>query len=122
MNPLLAKYCLSLSITAITVFSLTFSGVIYGANKKILHLSEKDVLKEVLSSGPFIQKIKLTKQKNLSHLLEKKYSFSQWGTFSSLDSISKEKTLKSPFLKAKRQEDTHFTLGLKKNIPLWTQV
>ena len=100
----------------ITVIFLTSSGVVYGADKKTLLLSEQEVLKKVLSSSPFIKKIKLTKQKNLSQLLEKKYSFSTWEAFSSFTQ-SKRKNPQISVFESKEKQIEIFNLGLKKNLP-----
>lgn len=110
------KACFSSFLPWITVILLTASGTVFGADKKTLLLSEKEVLKKVLSSSPFIQKIKLIKQKNLSQLLEKKYSFSNWEAFSTF-THSKSKNPSISVFEGKEQKMKNFNIGLKKNIP-----
>ena len=112
------KACFFLFSSLIIVILLTSSGLVYGTEKKILLLSEKEVLKKVLSSSPFIKKIKLTKQKNLSRLLEKKYSFSNWEAFSNFTQ-SKRKNPQISVFESKEKQIENFNLGLKKKLPLW---
>ena len=73
-------------------------------------------MREVLSSSPFIQKIKLSKQKNLSQLLEKKYSFSTWGAFSNFTQ-SKRKNPQVSVFESKENQIKNFSVGLEKKIP-----
>lgn len=84
--------------------------------KEKLILSEKKILKAVLSSGPFIKKIKLEKQKNLSFLLEQKYSFSNWSTFSNW-TRTKKKSPQIFVFENKEDETKTWSFGLEKNIP-----
>ena len=84
--------------------------------KKTLLLSEKEVLKKVLASSPFIEKVKLTKQKNLSQLLEKKYSLSSWGAFSNFTQ-SKRKNPEILVFEGKERDFKSFSVGLEKKIP-----
>lgn len=101
-------------VLASAFYPVSFS---YGEKKqKTLSLSEKKVLETVLSSSPFIQKIKLENQKNISRLLETEYSFSHLHTFSNwTDSQKKNPQL---FVFESKQEDlTNFQVGLEKTFP-----
>ena len=51
---------------------LTISETTNGANKKNLSLSERDILKEVLSSSLFIKRIQLEKKKTTLLAVRKK--------------------------------------------------
>ena len=104
-----------LSKTA-TVLFLIMNGITYGVDKKTLSLSEKDILKEVLSSSLFIEKIKLKKKKQIARLLEKKYSFSDWEAFSSFTQ-SKRKNPNVFIFQGKENEINNFSVGLEKKIP-----
>lgn len=98
------------------VGSLIINKPAYGVNKKTLSLSEKDILKEVLSSSLFIKKIQLEKKKRLARLLEKKYSFSDWEAFSSFTQ-SKRKNPQISVFESKENTFNNFNVGLKKKIP-----
>ena len=103
--------------SALSIIFLATKHTAYGVvSKKQLPLSEKDVLKEVLSSGLFIQKVKIEKQKNLSQLLEKKYSFSSWGAFSNW-THSKRTNPQIFVFESKEDKSRSWTLGLEKKIP-----
>lgn len=115
MTPDLDKTCFLLTLT-IVISSLTMSETVHGVNKKNLSLSEKDILKEVLSSSLFIKKIQLIKKKQLARLLEKKYSFSDWETFSSFTQ-SKRKNPNIAIFQGKESEVNNFSVGLEKKIP-----
>ena len=98
------------------VFLIATKGA-YGAdNKKLLHLSEKEVLKEVLSASHFIRKIKTEKQKNLSRLLEIKYSFSSWKTFSNW-THSKRNNPQIFIFESQKKKTNNWELGLEKSLP-----
>ena len=86
------------------------------SSKKIFILSQKKVLKEVLNSSPYIQKIKLTRQKYKSQLLEKKYSFSDWAIFSSWNQ-SERKNPQITAFESKRKETQIWSTGLEKKLP-----
>ena len=90
---------------------------VYGETKqKTLQLSEKEVLKIVLSTSPFIQKIKLENQKNLSQLQEIRYSLSQWNAFSSWNQ-SQKKNPEISFFESREENSKSFNLGLEKLFP-----
>ena len=84
--------------------------------KKTLKLSQKKVLKEVLSSSPYIQKIKLARHKQKSRLLEQKYSFSDWSVFSSWNQ-SERKNPQITAFESKQKETQIWSAGLEKKLP-----
>ena len=84
--------------------------------QKNLSLSQKKVLKAVLKDSPFLQKIKLEKQKNLSRLLETEYSFSHLRAFSSWTESQKKNPQLFVF-ESKKEELTNFNIGLEKSLP-----
>ncbi len=95
---------------AVAVFSFSSFG------KKLLILTEQDVLKATLSNSLFVKKIQFEKQKNLSHLKEKKHSFSTWNFLSSWTGSQKNNPQVSVF-EARRDKTNSWNLSLKKNIP-----
>ncbi len=114
MNFNLIKTFIWFSLTLIILFWTTQP--IYGAGKKMLLLSEQEVLKMVLSSSPFIKKIQFTKQKKLSQLLEKKHSFSTWGVFSKF-SHSQRKNPQIFVFESRENKTRNFSIGFEKKIP-----
>ena len=115
MTSIFTKPCHFL-IPAVVIGFLTMSGTANEPDKKTLSLSEKDTLKEVLSSSLFIEKIKLEKKKQLARLLEKKYSFSDWEAFSSFNH-SKRKNPEISVFEGKEIDVNNFSVGLEKKIP-----
>ena len=103
-------------IPIIMISFLTVSETTYEADKKNLPLSERDILKEVLSSSLFIKRIQLEKKKQLAWLLEKKYSFSDWEVFSSFNH-SKRKNPPVSVFEGRENEVNNFSVGLEKKIP-----
>ena len=97
-------------------FAIASNGLYGASSQKTLLLSEKKILKEVLSSSPFIEKVNLEKQKNLSQLLEQKYSFSRWGAFSNFTQ-SKRKSPQISVFESKENEIKNFNIGLEKKLP-----
>ena len=83
-----------------------------------LILSEQKVLEMVLSSSPFIQKLKLQKQKGLSKILEQKYSLSQGEIISKFSRSGKKD--QTADLKNKSQSNIQF--GFQKNFPLGLRI
>ena len=83
---------------------------------KILNLSQKNFLKQVLSSSPYMQKIKLSQQKQKALLLEQKYSFSDWAVFSNWNQ-SERKNPQVIAFESKKKETQSWTLGVEKKIP-----
>ncbi|MCZ0931866.1 MAG: TolC family protein, partial [Oligoflexia bacterium] len=83
--------------------------------KKTLRLSQRKLLKEILSSSLYLQKIKLAKQKQKSRLLEQKYSFSDWSVFSSWNQ-SKRKNPQVTAFESKEKETQNWSLGLEKKM------
>ncbi len=110
-----AKTYFFLILTTTAVF-LTINGEAKEPDKKTLLLSERDTLKEALSSSLFIKKIQLEKKKQLARLLEKKYSFSDWEAFSSFNH-SKRKNPEILVFEGKENEVNNFSVGLEKKIP-----
>ena len=89
----------------------------HGSKKqKTLSLSEKKVLEAVLSSSPFIQKIKFENKKNLSLLLETEHSFSHLRAFSNWTE-SQKKNPQLLVFENKKEELTNFHIGLEKTFP-----
>ena len=107
---------LRLFVFFLCIFSpLSFS---QGSKKKLktISLSEKKVLKAVLRDSPFLQKIKLENQKNLSRLLETEYSFSHLRAFSNWTESQKKNPQLFVF-ESKKEELTNFNIGLEKTFP-----
>ena len=84
--------------------------------KTVLPLSEKELLKHVLSFSPFIKKAQLEEQKNLSALREKKSSFSTQRLFSNWSQSEKNNPPISAF-QSQQDRDKKWIFGLEKNIP-----
>ena len=84
--------------------------------KKNLTLSEKKILKEVLSSSLFMEKIRNQREKDLSQLREQKYSFFSLDTFSNFKQ-SKRKNPRIAFFESKEVKNANWTLGAEANIP-----
>ena len=85
------------------------------SKKKKLKLSQKKLLKDILTFSPYMQKIKLAKQKQKSQLLEQKYSFSDWSVFSSWKQ-SKRKNPQITAFESKEKEEQNWSLGLGKKL------
>ena len=83
--------------------------------KKIFSLSQTKLLKEVLNSSPYMQKIKLRQQKQKSLLLEQKYSFSDWSVFSSWNQSDRKNPQITPF-ESKKKETQIWSAGLEKKL------
>ena len=88
----------------------------YSKKETQLYLSQTEVLKQALSSSPFIKKIRITKQKNLSKLLERKYSFSRWEAFSHI-SQSKRNNPQISVFESRENKSQDWVMGLQKSLP-----
>ena len=82
---------------------------------KTFKLSQKKFLKELMSSSPYMQKIKIRARKQKSQLLEKKHSFSDWSLLSSWNQ-SERKTPQVTIFESKKKETQNWSLGLQKKL------
>ena len=83
-------------------------------------LSEEDFLRQVLSSSPYLSKIKATRQKNLSQILEQKYSFFDWGLLGNWKDNKQTNSEIDPFL-PKEKSSRSWSLALQKKWPYGLQ-
>ena len=90
--------------------------VLAGEKKQKLLLSTEQFLKEVLSSSPYIKKIKFSVEKSKAQILQSKYSLSDWGLYSEWKKNSAKNPSIDKFL-SRESEIQNFMIGLTKKLP-----
>ena len=81
-----------------------------------LILSQQEVLKQVLGGSLFVQKIQAEREKNLSQLLDTKYSFFSWQGFSNWTQ-SQKRSAKITAIDKQNEDIENLSLGLEKSFP-----